>query len=47
MPPLGGRDEWPQALRTLVGIMLGAKQPMFIAWRPAFGLVKRPLMFLL
>jgi PAS domain S-box-containing protein len=29
---LGAADRWPQSLRTLVGIMLGAKQPMFVAW---------------
>jgi PAS domain S-box-containing protein len=29
---LGAPDLWPQSLKTLVGIMLGAKQPMFVAW---------------
>ncbi|WP_230532572.1 PAS domain-containing protein, partial [Microvirga roseola] len=31
---LGGLTEWPQSLRTLVGVMLGSHQPMFIAWGP-------------
>ena len=30
--PLGVPDEWPSALRTLVGVMLGSGQPMFVAW---------------
>jgi PAS domain S-box-containing protein len=30
--PLGERDQWPQQLRTLVGVLLGSKQPMFVAW---------------
>jgi PAS domain S-box-containing protein len=29
---LGAPEAWPQALKTLVGVMLGSKQPMFIAW---------------
>jgi PAS domain S-box-containing protein len=29
---LGAPEGWPQALKTLVGVMLGSKQPMFIAW---------------
>jgi PAS domain S-box-containing protein len=32
--PLGSPDGWPQALKTLVGVMLGSNQPMFIAWGP-------------
>ena len=32
--PLGNPHEWPQPLRTLVGVMLGSYQPMFIAWGP-------------
>ncbi len=32
--PLGSPDAWPHALRTLVGVMLGAQQPMFAAWGP-------------
>jgi PAS domain S-box-containing protein len=30
--PLGVPEIWPQPLKTLVSVMLGAKQPMFIAW---------------
>jgi PAS domain S-box-containing protein len=33
--PLGPRDAWPLALRTVIGIMLGARQPMFLAWGAA------------
>lgn len=29
---LGGRGHWPAALSTLVDLMLGANQPMFICW---------------
>ena len=32
--PLGEPPRWPQALKTLVGVMLSAAQPMFIAWGP-------------
>ena len=31
---LGRPDAWPLPLQTLVGVMLGADQPMFIAWGP-------------
>ncbi|MEA2740585.1 MAG: hypothetical protein QOH05_3892 [Acetobacteraceae bacterium] len=31
---LGQPAGWPVSLRTLVEVMLGAKQPMFIAWGP-------------
>ena len=30
--PLGAPAAWPAALRTLVAVMLGSKQPMFVAW---------------
>ncbi len=30
--PIGTPDAWPQALATLVSVMLGATQPMFTAW---------------
>ena len=30
--PLGTPDGWPEALKTLVGVMLGSNQAMFIAW---------------
>ncbi|MCR5876608.1 hypothetical protein LRS10_22125 [Phenylobacterium sp. J426] len=32
--PLGPLASWPQALKTLVGVMMGSNQPMFIAWGP-------------
>jgi len=32
--PLGSPSTWPEALHTLVEVMLGAKQPMFVAWGP-------------
>jgi PAS domain S-box-containing protein len=30
--PLGSPEGWPTALKTLVGVMLGSNQPMFVAW---------------
>jgi PAS domain S-box-containing protein len=30
--PLGPAQGWPQPLKTLVGVMLGSNQPMFVAW---------------
>ncbi len=33
--PLGPPESWPVELRTLVGVMLGSRQPMFITWGPA------------
>lgn len=30
--PLGSPNEWPQPLKTLVGVLLSADQPMFVAW---------------
>ena len=30
--PIGAPQSWPQALRTLVDLMLASRQPMFIAW---------------
>ena len=30
--PLGVPDRWPQPLKTLVGVLLAADQPMFVAW---------------
>lgn len=30
--PLGHPETWPQALRTVVGLMLNSKFPMFVAW---------------
>lgn len=32
--PLGPPSTWPSALKTLTGVMLNAKQPMFVAWGP-------------
>lgn len=32
--PLGLLQGWPQPLKTLVGVMLAANQPMFIVWGP-------------
>ena len=37
--PLGPPTTWAPALRTLVGIMLGSKQPMFTAWGEDFTLL--------
>lgn len=37
--PLGPAGAWPTALKTLAGVMLGAKQPMFIVWGPAETLI--------
>jgi PAS domain S-box-containing protein len=33
--PLGPQVGWPQSLKTLLDVMLAAKQPMFIVWGPA------------
>ena len=30
--PLGPPEKWPQALKTLVNLLLASKQPMFLAW---------------
>jgi len=32
--PLGPPEDWPQPLKTLVGVMLAADQPMFVGWGP-------------
>ncbi len=32
--PLGAIEDWPQSLKTAVGIMLSSKFPMFLAWGP-------------
>ena len=32
--PLGDPEGWPQSLRTVVGLMLGSRHPMFVAWGP-------------
>lgn len=31
---IGAPSSWPEALRTLVRVMLASRQPMFIAWGP-------------
>jgi PAS domain S-box-containing protein len=35
--PLGPPHTWPQALRTVVALMLQSKFPMFVAWGPELG----------
>jgi len=30
--PLGSPEDWPASLKTLVSLMLGSTQPMFIVW---------------
>ncbi|BDA85541.1 hypothetical protein Sa4125_30830 [Aureimonas sp. SA4125] len=37
--PLGFPGDWPQCLRSVVGVMLGSKFPMFLAWGPDLGLL--------
>ena len=32
--PLGSPDSWPQSLRSVAGLMLNSKFPMFVAWGP-------------
>jgi PAS domain S-box-containing protein len=32
LTPLGEPDAWPVALKTLISVMLGASQPMFVTW---------------
>lgn len=35
--PLGAPDAWPQSLRSIVGMLLNSKFPMFVAWGPKLG----------
>jgi PAS domain S-box-containing protein len=35
--PLGPPETWPQSLRSVVGLLLGSKFPMFVAWGPELG----------
>ncbi|MFN3620940.1 PAS domain S-box protein [Sphingorhabdus sp.] len=35
--PLGKPGTWPQSLRSVVGLMLNSKFPMFVAWGPELG----------
>ncbi|MFC7737164.1 PAS domain S-box protein [Roseomonas sp. GCM10028921] len=37
--PLGPPEGWPEALKALVGVMLGANQPMFVIWGAAQTLI--------
>ncbi len=37
--PIGPESAWPPELRTLVGVMLGSKQPMFTVWGPSLTLL--------
>jgi PAS domain S-box-containing protein len=37
--PLGPFDEWPLPLKTLVTVMMGSTQPMFVAWGPERTLI--------
>src|SRR6476646_3626123 len=35
--PLRSPETWPQSLRSVVGLLLGSKFPMFVAWGPELG----------
>ena len=35
--PLGDPSTWPQSLRSVVGLLLGSKFPMFVAWGGDLG----------
>ncbi|MGO4527174.1 HWE histidine kinase domain-containing protein [Microvirga sp. 2MCAF35] len=35
--PLGAPSTWPQSLRSVVGLLLGSKFPMFVAWGADLG----------
>jgi PAS domain S-box-containing protein len=35
--PLGPPETWPPSLRTVVGLLLNSKFPMFVAWGPELG----------
>jgi signal transduction histidine kinase len=37
--PLGAPDTWPQSLRSMVGMLLNSKFPMFLAWGPELGML--------
>jgi PAS domain S-box-containing protein len=37
--PLGPPELWPQSLRSVVGLLLGSKFPMFVAWGPELNLL--------
>ena len=35
--PLGSPERWPQSLRSVVGLLLNSKFPMFVAWGERLG----------
>lgn len=35
--PLGSPDQWPQSLRSVVGLLLNSRFPMFVAWGSELG----------
>jgi hypothetical protein len=35
--PLGPPERWPQSLRSVVGLLLNSKFPMFVAWGDELG----------
>ena len=35
--PLGPPESWPQSLRTVVGLLLQSRFPMFVAWGEELG----------
>ena len=35
--PLGAPETWPQSLRSVVGLLLNSKFPMFVAWGEELG----------
>jgi len=37
--PLGAPEQWPQSLRSVVGLILNSKFPMFVAWGPELGFI--------
>jgi len=37
--PLGTPESWPQSLRSMVGMLLNSKFPMFLAWGPQLSLL--------
>src|SRR6478672_7094462 len=37
--PLGAPEQWPQSLRSVVGLILDSKFPMFVAWGPELGFI--------
>jgi signal transduction histidine kinase len=39
MSPIGQPDSWPQSLRSMVGMLLNSKFPMFMAWGSEFGIL--------